>query len=96
MIMLLPRDTKIRALRMSDERGLDLPDEILENFPNVPTSLEYLNWITREKRVLYRLERHGGGIKAVQGEPLRASSAGESWVEGRVLSRIIDTKIETC
>lgn len=84
MILLFRKDIKIHALRMSDERGLELPNELLGNFPDVPTSLEYLNWDTGKNRVFYRLERHERGIRAVHCEPLREHGARESWVGRRV------------
>ena len=53
---------------MSDSRGLKLPDEILNQFPDIPKSLEYLKWDTGKKAVVYRLERGAGKVRAVECE----------------------------
>ena len=85
MITLLSKDTRIRALRMSDKRGFKLPDEVLENFPEIPASLEYLKWDVGENGLLYRLERIEGRVRAVECEALGKPGDRESWVVERVL-----------
>jgi hypothetical protein len=85
IIKVLPKDTQIRALRLSDQRGLTLPEEVLENFPEVPASLEYLKWCIGETGLLYKLERNGGRVRAVECEALRRPHGRENWVEERVL-----------
>lgn len=85
MITLLPKDSQIRALRMSDTRSLKLPDGVLENLPEIPASLEYLKWDSGENGLLYRLERTEGRVRAVECKTLRKLGDRESWVEGRIL-----------
>lgn len=88
MINILPKDTQIRALRITDERGLKLKDEVLENFPDLPASLEYLKWDIGEKGergFLYRLERVGGRVRAVECEAPRKPRGLKTWVDERVL-----------
>lgn len=88
MINILPKDTQIRALRVTDERRLKLPDDLLDNFPEVPASVEYLKWDIgkkEEKGSLYRLERNGGRVKAVECEALRKLGGKTSWVDDRIL-----------
>ena len=85
MINILPKDTQIRALRITDERGLKLKDEVLENFPDLPASLEYLKWDIGERRFLYRLERVGRRVRAVECEAPRKPRGLKTWVDERVL-----------
>jgi hypothetical protein len=70
---------------MSDERGLQLPDEILQDLPEIPASLEYLKWDIGERGSLYKLESSGGQVRAVKCDALRKHDDKESWTEGRVL-----------
>lgn len=82
----LPANSQLRAIRLSDSRGLPLPEELLESFPEIPSSIEYLRWDTEESKLLYRLERSEGKTKAVRCDPVRASSVtGELWTENRIL-----------
>jgi hypothetical protein len=70
MITLLPPDTQIRVVRMSDSRGLELADELLDNCPDIPASLEVLKWNiggNSEKEILYRFERNGDRVRIVKG-----------------------------
>lgn len=71
ILNILPPSTRIHTLRMSDSRGLKLPDEILNQFPDIPKSLEYLKWDTGKRAVLYRLERGAGKVRAVPCEQQR-------------------------
>lgn len=71
MLALLPQSSSIRVLRMSESRGLELPDAVLEHFPAIPERLEFLKWNTgeaetSEKEKVYRLERVGDGVKAAE------------------------------
>lgn len=53
---------------MSDSRGLQLSAELLENFPDIPASLEFLKWTigeNSEKEYVYRIES-GDRVKAVE------------------------------
>jgi hypothetical protein len=69
--------------------GLKLPNEVLEDFPDIPKSLEYLQWEIgkhRENFLLYRLVRSEGQIKAVETQPLRiAKGPKELWTEKKIL-----------
>ena len=70
MITLLPRNTQIRVLRMSDSRGrLELSDELLGNCPDIPASLEVLKWHiggNPEKEIVYRFERSNDRVRIVK------------------------------
>jgi hypothetical protein len=82
----LPANSQLRAIRLSDSRGLPLPEELLESFPEIPSGVEYLRWDTQESKLLYRLERSEGKTKAVRCDPVRGSGvAGELWTESRIL-----------
>ena len=62
-----------------------LSAELLESFPDCPSSLEYLKWDTAEKAVLYRLEREGEKVRAVECEPLRVAIGNGFWTDRKVL-----------
>ena len=70
---------------MSDSRGTPLRAEVLEDFARVPSSLEYVKWESRTGSVLYRLEREGERVRAVECEPLRQVEGNGHWTEKRVL-----------
>jgi hypothetical protein len=58
---------------------------VLDDFPQVPESLEYLEWDAIEK-VLYKLEKSNGKVKAVPCKPLRVKIEGApAWTEKRIL-----------
>jgi len=61
LLGILPKNTHISALRMSDKHGLPLPPDFLQNAPEIPVSLEYLKWDIGEKGTLYRFERSDDG-----------------------------------
>lgn len=86
MLGYLPANSQLRAIRLSDSRGLPLPGELLESFPEIPSSVEYFRWDTQEGKLLYRLERSEGKTKAVRCDPVRESSVAEGlWTENRIL-----------
>ena len=84
----VPRTARIRALRVWDSKGEALPREVLDDFPQVPGTLEYLAWEGKEKN-LYKLVREDGKIKAVISDALwKRSNAEEGeidWSEERIL-----------
>ncbi|KAF2791514.1 hypothetical protein K505DRAFT_419092 [Melanomma pulvis-pyrius CBS 109.77] len=86
VLSILTDQTNIRALRIWDTKGKPLPQSLLDDFPKIPPSLEYLGWEAEEK-VLYRFERDGGKVKAVSCEPLRVveEEAKKDWSEKRIL-----------
>jgi hypothetical protein len=88
ILSVLPKETGIRALRIWDSAGKPLPQSLLDDFPAVPSSLEYLSW-EGEETVLYQIMRRGSGkVKAVLcEEKLREvdeKKKGE-WNEKRIL-----------
>ncbi|KAF2734084.1 hypothetical protein EJ04DRAFT_252408 [Polyplosphaeria fusca] len=91
MLSLLPPNTHLRALRLWDSRAEPLPQDLLDDFPAVPATLEYLSWGTQYEfdnaKLLYRLERRDGKVKAVPCEPLRKMDANVKidWIERRIL-----------
>ncbi|KAF2198075.1 hypothetical protein GQ43DRAFT_474886 [Delitschia confertaspora ATCC 74209] len=86
VLNLLPSQTKIRALRFYDSAGDTLPEELLNDFPDVPPSLEFLGWECKEGRLLYRFERSDGKVRAVRYEPVRENSRNASdWTDDRIL-----------
>ncbi|KAF2004188.1 hypothetical protein P154DRAFT_50555 [Amniculicola lignicola CBS 123094] len=77
----------LRALRVWDDVADPLPHSLLADFPSVPENLEYLCWDAKV-RVLYRLERYGGNVRAVECDEsvVRVRDEdGLEWVEERVL-----------
>lgn len=65
--------------------ALPLPQAVLDDFPQVPESLEFLKWEAKEK-ILYKLVRSDGKIRAVPDMLLRAvNEAAPSWTEQRIL-----------
>ncbi|KAF2650877.1 hypothetical protein K491DRAFT_782272 [Lophiostoma macrostomum CBS 122681] len=62
VLSILPTDTQIRALRLWDEAAGKLSQTILDDFPAVPESLQYLSWEGKEKK-LYKVERLDGQVK---------------------------------
>ncbi|KAF2705829.1 hypothetical protein K504DRAFT_505557 [Pleomassaria siparia CBS 279.74] len=80
-------DTQIRALRLWDTAGKALPQSFLDDFPRIPTSLEYLSW-EAEVPVLYQLtKQENGKVRARPCEPLRVVPEGRKgdWNEKRIL-----------
>lgn len=77
--------TKIRTLRLWDMRGEALAQELLDDFPDVPESLERVVWEGKEK-VLYSIER-GNRVRAValktQRRVVNENSEGDAWVRQR-------------
>jgi hypothetical protein len=88
ILSVLPKETAIRALRVWDSAGKPLPQSLLDDFPAIPSSLEYLKWEGEEK-VLYRfIRREGGKVKAVPcEEKLREvdEKRNGEWNETRIL-----------
>jgi hypothetical protein len=88
VLSVLPKETGIRALRVWDTAGKPLSQELLDDFPEVPRSLEYLSWEGEEK-VLYQFMRRGSGrVKAVLcEETLREVDEKKKgdWTEKRIL-----------
>ena len=71
VLSVLPQSGSIRALRVWDTKGKPLPQGLLNNFPNIPKSLEYLGWEGEEK-VLYQFVRSNDGkVKALSCAPIR-------------------------
>src|SRR5271154_3002851 len=77
----------LRAVRMTDGRGLSLPTEFLADMPSVPPSLEYVQWEIGGEKLLYHLKRYKGKTVAVECEPLRAASHAhfKSWTDESAL-----------
>ena len=84
ILRLLPKDTQLRALRLQDEAGSALPQQMLEDMSGIPDHLEYLSWEAKE-RVLYKIYRDGSKVRAEQCEPLRSTVEGD-WTQEKVLS----------
>ena len=86
VLRLLRPDIPIRALRLSDSRGTPLPAKLLDVFPDVPPSLDYVRWDVGTKKTLYRLERGPGEqLRAVECEPPSKAVGNGFWTENRVL-----------
>ncbi|KAF2809133.1 uncharacterized protein BDZ99DRAFT_571945 [Mytilinidion resinicola] len=86
VLEVLPAKSDIRVVRLSDSRGEELSEAFRGDVPGVPESLEFIRWDIGKKRILYRLEREGGKVKAVWHERLWHSTGGEkAWTDERVL-----------
>lgn len=83
---ILSPDASISALRLTDLRGLPLPDEFLEDATalNIPENLKYLGWNTGEL-VLYRVEREDGRVRLVKSKAARVLGPETLWTEKRIL-----------
>lgn len=85
MLASLPRTTSIRALRLYDTDAENLPQVILDEFPDVPDSLEYLSWEGKEKK-LFKIEREEEKVVALPCLYVRERIADDdNWSEKRIL-----------
>ncbi|MCJ1388812.1 hypothetical protein MMC18_001662 [Xylographa bjoerkii] len=90
LLSCLSFDSKIRAVRMADAKGLELPVELLADMPSIPNSLEYIRWDTDAGNLLYRLEKKEGKTAGVPCDPVRTVSKGcvRTWTDESILSHI--------
>ena len=84
-LQLFGPDTPIRALRMSDSRGMPLPIGFLDDVQGAPPSLEYIRWANLTRSVLYRLKRDGERVRVVECELPRGTKGNGFWTKNRVL-----------
>jgi hypothetical protein len=84
VLSILPENSKIRALRLWDEAAGKLSQEILQDFPAVPASLQYLSWEGQERK-LYRVERVNGMVKLQVCDEIRVGKVPCEWYNRSIL-----------